>query len=354
MSDQDITGQLLEQLTDAIDRQQPVEIVGGHSKKFIGRETNIKQEQLHLKAHAGIVNYQPTELVITARAGTPIVELNQLLATNNQMLAFEPPELNGNATLGGTLACGLSGPARPYTGSARDFVLGTHILNGKGQLLRLGGEVMKNVAGYDISRLMVGAMGTLGVILQASLKILPSPRKVVSLVFELDQEQAITRMNALAAKSLPISASCFYDNQLSIRLSGSAAGVESACGLLGGDQLDQSDPIWSGLREFNHPFFQTELPVWRLSVPAMAIPEVTGETLIEWNGTQWWLRSNQDATLIRQQVTKVGGHATLFMRGDRTSEVFHPLTPGMQKLQQRIKHSFDPLNILNRERINWA
>ena len=272
------------------------------------------------------------------------------MAEHNQMLPFEPPDFSGKATLGGTLACAMSGPARPYAGSARDFVLGTHIINGKGELLRLGGEVIKNVAGYDVSRLMVGALGTLGLILQASLKVLPSARKTTTLMFQLGCTEAIKLMNSMASRPLPITATCFYRDQLFLRLSGAISAVEAATRTLGGEPLSACDEFWRDLREFEHPFFKTEMPIWRVSLPAMAVPELSGEKLIEWNGTQWWLRTTESMASIRNQVATAGGHATLFKGGNRRDEVFHPLDPAMAQLQHRIKLSFDPDQLLNRGR----
>jgi glycolate oxidase FAD binding subunit len=351
MSGQDQTTRLQAQLKSCISQNTPVRVIGGGSKGFFGRSTSEDLEPMNVGGHAGVINYEPTELVVTARAGTTIRELNQVLAEKGQCLPFDPPELNGMATLGGTLACGLSGPARPYAGSARDFVLGTHILNGKGEYLRLGGEVMKNVAGYDVSRLMVGSMGTLGVILQASLKVLPEAQRETTLVFHFERDSALDFMNELAGRPLPVSASLFYGDILFVRLSGTDAGVDSAYRTLGGERLPSTDEIWRSLRELEHPFFQTELPLWRISLPALAKPELPGEVLIDWGGAQWWLRCDADVKTVRQAVSQCGGHATLFRGGDRGGEVFHPLSPGMRAMQERIRASFDPGNILNPGRL---
>lgn len=356
--DNDIEARLLQQIQQAVATKQPLAIVGGQSKRFYGRADGQTLTPLDVSSHCGISNYQPGELVITARAGTSIAELNSVLTEHGQMMPFEPPVFGGKATLGGTLACGFSGPARPYTGAARDYVLGTRIINGKAEVLQTGGEVIKNVAGYDVSRLMVGAMGTLGVILQASMKVLPLPPTRATLRFQLRRDQAIEWLNKLAGKSLPITGSCFYHDELLIRVAGSDASINSAHRYLGGEMLPSADAVWRSLREFQHPFFQAnnannnETALWRIALPAMAIPDLAGECLIEWGGMQWWLRSAAAPEDIRLTVAKAGGHATLFRGGNRGGDVFHPLSPGMQKLQERIRHCFDPERLFNPGRIN--
>ena len=347
MSGQDLTQQLQGQLQRCIKQKTAVCILGGGSKSFYGCQQPEGLEEFNVSGHEGIVSYAPTELVVTVRAGTKVKHVNEVLAECGQFLPFDPPELQGEATIGGTLACGFSGPSRPYTGSARDYILGTNVLNGKGEYLRLGGEVMKNVAGYDVSRLMVGAMGTLGVILQASIKVLPVAQRETTLIFHLERDSALDFMGELAARPLPVSASLFYGDILLVRLSGTEAGVDSAYRALGGERLPSTDKIWRSLREFEHPFFQTELPLWRISLPALAKPELPGEVLIDWGGAQWWLRSDADGNSIRKAVARCGGHATMFRGGDRKAEVFHPLTPAMLALQERIRDSFDPDKLLN-------
>lgn len=351
MQDQDQSRQLQEQLQSCFSQKSAVVVRGGGSKDFYGRQQSADLGSFEVAAHRGIVNYEPTELVITARAGTTIKEINRVLAEAGQCLPFDPPELGGVATVGGTLACGFSGPSRPYAGSARDYVLGAHVLNGKGEYLRVGGEVMKNVAGYDVSRLMVGALGTLGIILQASLKVLPSTEKETTLIFHFERDSALDFMNDLAGRPLPVNASCFYGDLLFVRLSGTEAGIDSAYRALGGERLPSTDKIWSSLREFEHPFFQSDLPLWRISLPALAKPELPGEVFIDWGGGQWWLHSDADADEIRIATERCGGHATLFRGGDRASEVFHPLPPAMRAIQERIRASFDPERILNPGRL---
>lgn len=359
MTDSDRTSNLVEQVADAARRHQGIQIRGGGSKDFYGRSPINGQayglaggaasslEPLNVSEHSGIVNYEPTELVVTVRAGTTVAEINNILAEHGQCLPFEPPVLDGKATIGGSIACGLSGPARPYAGAARDFVLGMHVINGRGELLKVGGEVIKNVAGYDISRLMVGALGTLGLITRVSFKVLPDKPCHQTLIFHLERDSALTFMNDLAAQPIPVSASCFYEDILFIRLSGSESGVAHACEQLGGEALPSNDGIWDTLRDWQHPFFDTDLPVWRLALPALAAPDLDGKVLIEWGGGQWWLRSVAAPEVIRAEVSKAGGHATLFRGGDRTGEVFHPLPKSLEKLQRKIQRSFDPLGIFN-------
>ncbi len=351
MPDQDQTAELTARVEEVLTQQSTLEIRGGGSKVFYGRKTDSVQDVLNISGHSGVVNYAPTELVVTARAGTSIRDLQIVLAEQNQHLAFEPPDGHGHATLGGTLAAGFSGPSRPWAGAVRDHVLGTRIINGRGQVLRFGGEVMKNVAGYDVSRLMVGAMGTLGVILEASLKVLPIPEREISLAFHLDRASALSFMQELGSRPLPVTGALFFGDLVYLRLSGSDAAVTSAKDALGGDELASSEDIWRALREFEHPFFKTPLPVWRISMPPGQAPDLPGEVLIDWAGTQWWLRSEAPMDAIRSPVAAAGGHATLFRGGSRDSDVFHPHAPAMAALQDRIRKAFDPQGIFNPGRL---
>lgn len=345
----DASAALAESVLRAAAEGRPMDIVGGGSKSFLGRIT--LSEPLEVSGHRGVVSYEPTELVITARAGTPLAEIEALLTESAQMLAFEPPHFGAAATLGGTVASALSGPRRPYAGAARDFVLGVKVLSGAGRTLTFGGQVMKNVAGYDVSRLMVGAMGTLGVLLEVSLKVLPKPATSATLVFTLDAAAAIERMNALAGRPLPLSGAYHEADKLYLRLSGTRGGVAHAMELLGGDEVDEATR-WRDLREHRHEHFEAERPLWRLSVPPATPPlNLPGETLMDWGGALRWLKSEAPGEQIRAAVAGVGGHATLFRNGDRRGDVFHPLTPALLGLHQRLKSSFDPKGILNRGRM---
>lgn len=345
MNDADISLSLAEAVRNAATARAPLAIQGGGSKHFLtGTPAGTA---LDATAHCGIVNYEPTELVITARGGTPLKEIESALAEKNQMLGFEPPHFGMAATLGGTIACNLSGPRRPYAGSARDFVLGMRIINGKGEILKFGGQVMKNVAGYDVSRLMTGSLGTLGVILEVSLKVLPTPAQELTLTFEMSADEAIQKMNQWAGQPLPLSAAAYSGETLYIRLSGSASGVQAAHTKLGG-VIAKNENFWPELREQQLLFFQDETPLWRLSIPAATPPlGIAGKWLLDWGGAQRWLKSDAAAQEIRSKAQAVGGYATLF-RGSPASKRDKPeLSEPARILQARIKRALDPAGILN-------
>ncbi|HEB96316.1 MAG TPA: glycolate oxidase subunit GlcE [Sedimenticola thiotaurini] len=342
----DLTTTLQQQVAAAYRAGTPLQLVGGGSKDFYGRTP--RGEPLPLAGHSGVVNYEPRELVLTARAGTTLAEIEALLRRSGQMLPFEPPHFGDAATLGGTLACGLSGPRRPYVGALRDFVLGVRLINGRGELLHFGGEVMKNVAGYDVSRLMAGALGTLGVVLEVSLKVLPRPENGLTLVQERTPEEAILVMNQWAAAPLPLTAACYDGLRLYVRLEGAPATLTAGRQRVGGDLLEEGERFWRDLREQRLAFFETGKPLWRLSVPATAPPvELAGKQLIDWGGAQRWLVSDAPAAAIREASIRVGGAATLFRGGDREGEVFQPLPAPMAALQRSLKQAFDPAGILN-------
>ncbi len=346
--DQDCSADLGAAIADAAARGNPLEILGSASKRFYGRAPT--GTPLPVTANRGVVAYEPTELVITARGGTPVSELESLLAGQGQMLPFEPPHFGDGATLAGTVACGLSGPRRPYAGSLRDLVLGTRIVNGKGEILSFGGQVMKNVAGYDVSRLMAGAMGTLGILLEISLKVLPAPSLELTLVLESDGARAIGLMNGWAARPLPLSAACHDGRRLWVRLSGTQSGVRAAYRELGGEDGDPG--FWLRLREHHLDFFQDAAPLWRLSVPPATPPlALPGDWILDWGGAQRWLRTEAPMQRVREAAEAAGGHATLFRGGDRSGQVFHPLSPGLDGLHRRLKQAFDPAGILNPGRL---
>ena len=348
--DADLTERLRDRSRAAADAGTPLAIAGGGTKEFLGRITQA--EPLDVSGHRGIVTYEPTELVLSARGGTPLAEVEAALEEQGQMLAFEPPAFGVEATIGGTIATGLSGPARPYAGAARDFVLGTRVLNGRGEALRFGGEVMKNVAGYDVSRLMTGAWGTLGVLLDVSLKVLPRPASVRTLAFEMPATEAVRRCNAWAAKPFPVTGACHEGGCLRVRLAGTGGGVAAAAAALGGDTVDDGD-FWTALREQTLPFFaRSGAPLWRMSVPPGAEPQgPAGDTLVDWGGALRWVRTDAPAAEVRALAERAGGHATLFRGGDRTGEVFHPLAPAVRRLHERIKAAFDPAGIFNSGRM---
>jgi glycolate oxidase FAD binding subunit len=337
---------LVEQLQAATADGTPLAIQGGGSKAFYGRVCD--GQPCLVGDHSGVIDYTPAELVISARAGTPLAELEAVLEREGQMLAFEPPHFGSTATLGGTIACGLSGPRRPYAGAARDFVLGVRCINGKGERLRFGGQVMKNVAGYDLSRLLTGSLGTLAVLLDIHLKVLPRPESDITLQQTCTPDESVQRCNRWAGQPLPLSGACHTNGQLYLRLSGSKQGVTAAAAIIGGDACEDGPAVWQALREQRLPFFQEDTPLWRLSVPPAAPGlKLDGEQLLDWGGAQRWLKSHAAPEHIRDITAAQGGHATLYRHGDRTAAVFHPLPPEMLALHRRLKQSFDPAGILN-------
>ncbi len=347
---QNLSKQLQQQVLSAIEANQPLQIQGGSSKNFLGRAANATP--LEVSGHRGIISYDPVELVITARAGTPLRKLEQILADAGQMLPFEPPHFGLNATLGGTIACGLSGPSRSFCGSARDYVLGVKLINGRGEILNFGGQVMKNVAGYDCSRLMAGAMGTLGLLLEISLKVLPRQAAEITLVNKTSLPQALETMNHWAGKSLPLNAACYDGENLYLRLSGAKTAVKSAHQLIGYKLYGNGNPFWQTVKEHQHPFFQSKLPLWRLSLPAgMADINIPGTWFIDWCGAQRWLLSDSAPELVRKQTQASGGHATLFRRGPVDCETFQLPADGIMQLHRRLKQAFDPAGIFNPGRL---
>lgn len=339
----------------AAERKTPLQISGGGTKDFYGNSViTQKNTLLDATAYSGIIDYEPTELIITARAGTRLADLEAALNQKGQMLAFEPPHFGAAATLGGCIAAGLSGPRRAVAGSVRDFVLGVRLLNGKGNDLSFGGQVMKNVAGYDVSRLMVGAMGTLGMLLEVSLKVLPKSKTEITLHMEMGEAAAIEKMNQWAGKPLPISATCYRNGELFLRLSGSESAIRTTRLKLGGEELTEGEVFWRSVREQTHEFFQSARSLWRLSInPTTPSLPLSGEQLIEWNGGLRWLLDNEklNAVTIRKIAKDAGGHATLFRNNEPAISVFHPLDPGMMKIHCALKEKFDPSGILNPGRL---
>jgi glycolate oxidase FAD binding subunit len=333
-----------EAVKKAAESRSPLRIQGGGSKSFYGRDT--VGSLVETGSHRGFVDYEPSELVFTARAGTRLKEIEDRLAKHGQILPFEPPHFGDGATIGGALASGLSGPRRPYAGAARDLLLGCRIINGFGEHLAFGGRVMKNVAGYDVSRLMVGALGTLGVITEVSVKVLPGPVAEATLVFEYTPADAIDAMNRWAGRPLPVSATCHDGRRLYLRLSGTEAGVRSASQRLGGESSADSD-LWTRIREHQHPFFRDASSLWRISVPPATGPlDLDGATLVEWNGGLRWLATDAPAQVVRNAAAAAGGHAVWF-RGHDGKDVFHPMDSARLALHRSLKRAFDPAGILN-------
>jgi glycolate oxidase FAD binding subunit len=342
----DLTNEFSERIAAAT-AEQPLCIRGGGSKDFYGETP--RGEILDTRGHCGITAYEPTELVITARCGTPLAEIEAALATQNQFLPFEPPHF-GSATVGGAVATGLSGSRRASVGALRDFVLGATILSGVPRRLTFGGTVMKNVAGYDVSRLIAGSLGTLGLILDVSLKVLPRPVADATLRFDLPQEKALDALNAWGGQPLPISASCWHADVLTLRLSGAEAAVAAAKRKLGGEAVADAATFWSDLREQRHEFFTGSETLMRLSVPSVAPAlDLPGDQVIEWGGSQRWWRG--DAAAAREAANRVGGHAVLFRGADKSAGVFQPLSAPMLKIHQRLKTAFDPRGVFNPGRL---
>jgi glycolate oxidase FAD binding subunit len=346
---------LADRIRHAAATRSPIRCRGGGTKDFYGQSLN--GEILDTRGYRGIVHYDPTELVLTARCGTPLAEIDAALAAQGQMLAFEPPHFGAGATLGGCVAAGLSGPRRQTVGAVRDFVLGASVMNHHGDVLSFGGQVMKNVAGYDISRLLVGSLGTLGLIVDVSLKVLPRPTSERTLSLSLDQTTAFEKLNEWVKLSAPISASAWHDDTLTLRLSGTNASIDVATSCITKEfsvnRLDrnQAEIFWAGVREHTHPFFSGNTPLWRLSVPPTA-PPLTWDLpcLIEWAGALRWLRGDIDASAIRSEVERLGGHVTRF-RGAAAGSVFHPLPATLHKIHRALKFELDPLNLFSPGRL---
>ena len=366
---------LVDRVHGAVASGTKLRIRGGGSKDFYGeaRLGDAPEQMLDTRALTGTSSYEPTELVVTTRCGTPLAELEALLATKDQCLPFEPPHFGApgttaaerGATVGGMVAAGLAGPARAAVGSVRDYVLGATLLNGRGEVLTFGGQVMKNVAGYDVSRLLAGSLGTLGVILEVSLKVLPMAPATLTLRLELDQANALARLNTWGGQPLPLNASAWWDGNLLVRLSGAVAAVHAARTRIGGDVVsaDDAGPFWQGLRNHDDEFFvaahasvqgatPTGAALWRLSVPQTAAPlALPGELLIEWGGAQRWLCSTAPAANVRDAVAAVGGHATLFAARDKSAGVFAPLSAPLARIHRDLKTSFDPSGVFNPGRL---
>lgn len=383
--DTDLTTSLVRRVQLAAAEGTPLRLRGGGSKDFYGQR--LAGELLDLTPFAGVISYEPSELVVTVRGGTPLAELEALLAAQGQCLPFEPPHFGPHATVGGMVASGLNGPARASSGALRDYLLGVVLLNGKGEILSFGGQVMKNVAGYDVSRLMAGALGTLGVLLEVSLKVLPLAPAEATLMCSLPQQQALSLLNHWGGQPLPLNASCWVHDDaarpardfLFVRLRGAVAAVEAACPRMMADvqarqgqavRLDQAQAAadWTACREQTLPFFaqppSEDACLWRLSLPqttpALALPGLPDlhpdAQLIEWHGGLRWLWAPAAAAAqLHAAARQAGGHASLFRRGAATPldvPVFSPLAPVQQRIQRELKKQFDPAGVFNRGRMS--
>ena len=349
----DTSQQIVEQILDARSDKRGLRIVGADTKAFIGRAGG--GEDLDVSAHRGILGYAPRELVLTARAGTPLTEIEAALDERGQMLSFEPPRFGDGATLGGTLACNLSGPARPWGGSIRDMVLGVGLINGRGEMLNFGGQVMKNVAGFDVSRLQAGALGAFGVLTQVSLKVLPQPASTATRVLELDAAGALERITSLARSPQPLSGAAWCDGRAYVRFSGAQSAVTDAARRCGGEALPEARAFWRDLADQRLPFFDNTEPLWRFSIkPTATVPGIDGRWLIDWAGAQRWIHGHFDRTALEHAAEAGGGHVSLYRGGDRDSEVNHRLPEALKLLHQRLKRAFDPDGLFNRGRLySW-
>ncbi|GAB3764551.1 glycolate oxidase subunit GlcE [Ramlibacter monticola] len=372
--------ELADRIRAAAAQGTSLRIRGGGTKDFYGGR--LEGEPLDTRGLQGIVSYEPSELVVTARAGTPLAELEQALAECGQCLPFEPPHFEAGATpreplgerdtgsgsaasrgatVGGMVAAGLAGPARASVGAVRDYILGLVLVNGRGEELVFGGQVMKNVAGYDVSRLMAGALGTLGLIAEVSLKVLPVPPAEATLRFRLPQDEALRRLNAWGGQPLPLNASCWEPadgGTLYLRLRGAVAAVEAACRGLGGERLDTAGAAteWNACRDQSMPWFAglEGRDLWRLSVPQTApVLDLPEAPLVEWHGAQRWVRCEAaDGARVRQQARSTGGHATLFRTGrSDAQERLTPLAPPLAAIHEQLKLQFDPARVFNRGRL---
>lgn len=340
----------LQSIVTRLEAKEPVSVLGGGTKSFLGG--TLVDPPIAMSEYSGIINYEPTELVMTARAGTPLVEIEQRLTASRQMLPFEPPVYGPQSTIGGAMASGLSGPRRMHLGSARDAILGVRLINGLGQHLKFGGEVMKNVAGYDLSRLSVGAFGTLGILTEISVKVLPIPESERTQVLELDAQSALDRMAKIGRSPYPVSAATWVDGHLSIRISGAGRGVDSAAAAIGGERLENAETLWQSIRNHTHTAFQkTDCWLWRLSVPPTTPASVCDAAVIDWAGGQRWMLAPIDDFSAFDLAARVGGHATCFARERTAGTGFQPLEPGIARLNQRVRDAMDPHHLINRGRI---
>jgi glycolate oxidase FAD binding subunit len=364
----DISAQLIEQVNTALSKRTSLRIQGNNTKSQLGRSgtrnTTEEAETIDLSPHKGVVQYEPVELILTARAGTTLAEIDNVLAKHNQMLACDPRRYNGKATIGGSLASNQSGNARPWTGSLRDHVLGIKLINGKGEHLQFGGQVLKNVAGYDVSRLQAGAMGTLGVITEVSFKVLPNPATSITLVKELSAGEALQEMNQLARSAKPLTGASWVDGKLYLRLQGAHSAVSATseqwqkqC------QAQTLEPVqagafWHDLREHKLKFHEQQKadePLWRFSVNPNAAHFLSDEQwAFNWVGAQRWLKGSFDAKQLRYFAREAGGEVQLYEGGDRSGEISFIANDTLKQIHTNLKAAFDPQGIFNPGRLySW-
>jgi glycolate oxidase FAD binding subunit len=331
-------------IREAVAAGSPLQLVGGGTKSFLNKGPGAPV--LSLAGYRGVISYQPSELVIEVRAGTPLVDIENLLAEHGQMLAFEPPRFGPASTIGGVVSAGLSGPARPYAGAVRDHVLGVGLLDAAGSVLRFGGRVMKNVAGYDVSRLVAGAWGTLGPLVEIAVRVMPRPARTISVAWAADAAFALARMNELARQTWPLAGACFDGSRLHLRLAGTRAAVDAAVDALRPESTEDGLEFWDALRDFRLPFFGGERPLWRLAVPpAAGLAALPGESLVDWGGAQRWLKTEARPADIQAAARRAGGYAQPFFAADAAQ--FAPLSATQTVLQARIRAAFGPAGLFN-------
>ena len=348
----DMTGVLQARVREAVQSGSPLRIVAGDTRAFLGNR--VAAEPLAVGGHTGIIEYQPSELVVTVRAGTRLADLEAELHANRQMLAFEPPHHGEASTIGGAIACGLSGPRRAACGAARDFVLGVSVINGRGERCRFGGQVMKNVAGYDAARLMVGAQGTLGLLLDISLKVLPLPEAEVSLKLEMAAGDMAATVLRWVRQGLPVTASCHWQGMLHLRLGSTPSAVRHARSVIEAEHACEplDADFWTQIRDQRHPFFREAGELWRCShMPNTPLYGDADRQLLEWNGALRWIYGDQG---LRARAESLGGHAQRHPLGGEAQDIFQPLSPGLLKIQRRLKQAFDPDDIFNPGRLYAA
>ena len=359
IKDNDISEQLQNNVKEAINTKTPLFICGGRSKEFYGNPVDAKP--LEVSPHTGVISYEPTELCITVRAGTRLKDIEALLAEHQQILPFEPPTYSDNTTIGGAIAAGISGPRRAYTGSARDAILGVQMINGEGEIVTFGGQVMKNVAGYDLSRLMVRSLGTLGVLLNVSIRLLPKPSHDLTLSFSASQEQALLYFQDLRVRQYPVTGSVWYEDQVSLRVSASEKIIESTRKKIAAQDIvesltenDTNDTFWQDIRDHKHAFFnQNDKPLWRFSLPPASemLSRIDDNLLIEWGGAQRWAHSRTPANIIHSIAHSRRGFATSFRYGEPGTAKFPALETTVLELHKRLKTKMDPHNIFNPNRM---
>ncbi|HEY2558515.1 MAG TPA: glycolate oxidase subunit GlcE [Caldimonas sp.] len=351
---------IVERVRTAHASGEPLRIRGGGSKDFYGELAS--GALLDVATLVGTADHEPTELVVTARAGMKLADLEAQLAAHGQCLAFEPPRFTPATTVGGMVAAGLSGPSRAAAGSLRDHVLGMTLVSGTGELLQFGGRVIKNVAGYDVSRLVAGSLGILGIIVEVSLKVLPRAEAEATLRFDCKPVEALARLHAWGGRPLPLDASAWWNGNLIVRLRGSTAAVAEAAATIGGEPIAAAAAVafWQSLRDQTDPFFvaaqeaidHQDATLWRLSLPQTApLLGLAGDELIEWHGAQRWLATALPAAQVRAAAAAAGGHATAFRARDKAAGAFTPLAPPLRAIHKRLKQAFDPRRILNPGRL---